>query len=199
MNLSDVAIQLNSTSGVKLPPLLFLTDNTRVPDPIKIAEKLPVGSGIILRDYESSDRPIKALTLANICKERSLSFLVGDDIELALKVGAHGVHYREHNIPNKNNEIANPQMIVTTAVHSITALKKASFVGVTAVILSPVFKTRSHPEQIPLGISKFNQLTNIADLPVYALGGINKTNAKELLVTKAIGLAAIDGIMDEFY
>ena len=114
MNLSDVAIQLNSTSGVKLPPLLFLTDNTRVPDPIKIAEKLPVGSGIILRDYESSDRPIKALTLANICKERSLSFLVGDDIELALKVGAHGVHYREHNIPNKNSTI---EILTTTETY----------------------------------------------------------------------------------
>ena len=199
MKLSEVASQLNSDSEVVLPSLLFLTDELRITDPLSIAKCLPKGSGIVLRDYENSDRLTIAKKLAEISYDRDLTLLIGDDIEIAQLIRADGVHFREKNIPTTNLKEINEDFIFTVAAHSLESLHKAGRVGASAALLSPVFSTKSHPDQKPLGVRNFRNLVSKSPLPIYALGGINNNNAHELLSSKAIGLAAIDGIAEEYY
>jgi thiamine-phosphate pyrophosphorylase len=73
-------------------------------------------------------------------------------------------------------------------------LAEALYARADAILLSPVFPTRSHPGQSALGPVKFRLLAARAMVPVIALGGMNERRARQL---KAPRWAAIDGLCDE--
>jgi thiamine monophosphate synthase len=60
--------------------------------------------------------------------------------------------------------------------------------------VSPVFPTESHLNETALGISRFQKLAQKAQIPIYALGGINNKNALQLINSPAIGIAGISAI-----
>ncbi len=181
-----------------LPPLLFLTDRTRVPDPLTIVKSLPVGSGIVFRDYDLADRAVLAAKLAAAAVEYGLCLLVAGDPGLAHKIGANGVHLPEHQI-NEARALRqrHPNWIITAAAHSVPALVAARKNGVDAALLSPVFKTASHPDAPALGPTRFATMVRRANMPVYALGGINAGNASRLRQSGAVGFAAIGALAEQ--
>ena len=201
MKLSEAAGRLNSRSP-ELPALIFLTDQARVPDVAAVATTLPAGSAIILRDYVAPNRHKIAHRLVKLAQQRDLILLIGSNVELAAAVGADGVHFREQDLVNHTDEIARKidrianrqKFIVTSAAHSAAALQRAADFGANAALLSPVFTTASHPGTTPLGLAQFAALAGAAALPVYALGGIDEGNVKQLLTTSAIGIAAIGAL-----
>ncbi|MEL6692285.1 MAG: hypothetical protein AAFQ12_04530 [Pseudomonadota bacterium] len=78
-----------------LPPLLFLTDPIRTPDPVSIAAKLPSGSGVLYRHFGADDRFTVATTLATVARQRRLRLLIAADPTLAAEIGAQGIGKRE--------------------------------------------------------------------------------------------------------
>jgi len=70
-----------------LPPLFFVTDPERTPDPAAIAERLPVGAGVIFRGFGAADAEAKARALAEVARRRGLVLLIGQDAELARACG----------------------------------------------------------------------------------------------------------------
>lgn len=178
-----------------LPVLFFLTDPERTPDPVASARALPRGCGVILRHYDAPKRDMLAQTLARICRQRNLTFLVGADSALAQKVDADGVHLPEALIGRVADiKRHHPRWIVTAAAHSHAALDQAAHNRADAALLSPVFSTASHPKQPALGPLKFGALTRGARLPVYGLGGINVRNIARLRGCGLAGIAAIGGV-----
>lgn len=84
---------------------------------------------------------------------------------------------------------------VTAAAHSRRAVYTAYRAGVDAVLISPVFPTRSHPGGKTLGIIRFAALATYANslgLGVYALGGMtDQTKIRRLKPLSIIGIAGI--------
>ena len=196
MRLTEAAGRLNSASGSDLPALLFLTDHNRVPDPVAVARTLPAGSGVILRDYDDANRSDLAARLAAVAGERNLTLLVGNDLDLARAVGADGVHYPEGVLPTARPDGLTRPMLMTTAAHSAAALERAAAAGADAALLSPIFSTASHPETLPLGLRQFSALAASTPLPIYALGGVTNANAHQLLLSGAVGIAAIGALAE---
>ena len=60
---------------------------------------------------------------------------------------------------------------------------------IDAALLSPVFISKSHPNNKCLGLNKFSKIVKKTKLPIYALGGINIKNVKSLIETDIIGYA----------
>lgn len=174
-------------AGGRLPPLVLLTDRTRLPDPCAAAGLLPRGSLVVLRD---GDLPVAArfalgIALATVCRGRGLGLLVSGDPALARRLGALGVHWPERELPARVRGFA------TAAAHGLRALVRARRAGVRAALLSPVLPTGSHPGAPCLGVTRFAGLVRRAGLPVYALGGIDGPTAPRLRGTGAVGIAAI--------
>ena len=121
---------------------------------------------------------------------------------LAKDINAHGVHFPEYMIKEKNkinwvilkNIKLKKNWIITTAAHSLKSIKKAEFFDIDAALLSPVFSSKSHPNRKNLGINKFAKIVKKTKLPIYALGGINIKNIKSLIETDIIGYAFQRGI-----
>jgi len=198
MTLADTARQLNSGHPT-LPPLLLVTDQRRLPNPLPAAARLPAGSGILLRHYQAPGRTDLAGKLAALARMRRLKLLVAADWRLAAAVGAAGIHLPEGLL--RSGLLApllgwarRRRILVTAACHDRAALALARRLGLSAVLLSPVFATASHPGAPALGALRFAAWCRRAGLPVLALGGITATTARRLAASGAAGLAAVGAL-----
>lgn len=186
-----------------LPRFLALTDPKRAADPYLLLANLPKNAGLVWRAY---DEEISRSQLRNLSKAaqgvRTPIFLAWTNRHRATPLPDHR-HLPEHclNKPYtdgmfKIGRRIPPQTFITAAAHSERAIVAAAHAGVDAVLISPVFPTRSHPGNRSLGIIRFAALARLArslGLAVYALGGINDVaKIHRLASTGATGIAGID-------
>lgn len=75
--------------------------------------------------------------------------------------------------------------------HSSEDLKDARQRGFAYAFLSPVFSTLTHPQATPLGLDKLASMCLNTDLPIIALGGMNRERERECLKAGVAGIAAI--------
>ena len=86
-----------------------------------------------------------------------------------------------------------PRTLRLITVHSLRELAQAHRARANAVLISPVFPTRSHPGAPVLGPVRFRLLAARSQVPVIALGGMTLHRARTLGVTK---WAAIQGLIE---
>ncbi|MBH63503.1 MAG: thiamine phosphate synthase [Alphaproteobacteria bacterium] len=202
MTLSDLANSLNSRhpAGHLYPPLLLLTDEKRLADPLPAAARLPHGSGVILRHYNDPNRAQLAKELSILCRRRGLRLLIAGDGPMAMRVAAHGVHFPEARIMEATSWRQRcPCWLITTAAHTWKSLVLAVRAGSDAALLGSVFPSESHPNGATIGSVRFTAwVTGVQRLqrgyPVYALGGVTAESGKRLSNSGAIGIAGISGI-----
>tara|TARA_B100001123_G_C14992603_1_gene900191 strand:+ start:50 stop:685 length:636 start_codon:yes stop_codon:yes gene_type:complete len=182
---------------VKLPKVIIIFDDSFFNKKKFLNLKIPRNSAFLLRSYKSKERKKIAKQLLKFCKIRRLKLLISSDIKLADNINADGVHFPEYMV-KKNNKInwkytnqlkLKKKWITTVAAHNINTIKLAKNFNIDAALLSPVFPSKSHPMGKILGVKKFTKIVKQANLPIYALGGINIKNVKSLLETDIIGYA----------
>lgn len=175
-----------------LPPLLFLTDERRHPGSAAIIQALPPGCGVVLRDYGRPDRAQWAKALIRLCRRQRRLVLVAGRVQDALGWGADGVH-----VPRWGQTPAQRprrRWLVTAAAHDPAEAVAARRAGADAVMLSPLFATKSHPDGAPLGVLRFRLLARWAGLPVIALGGLDGGTARRVRGVPLAAMAAIGGL-----
>ena len=156
------------------------------------AAALPPGAGIVYRSFGAAGAEAMALRLKAVARRRGLILLIGQDAALAARVGADGVHLPERLARHAGAlKRAHPGWIVTAAAHSVAAARIA---GTDAVVISPVFPSRSASAGAPLGPARLAAMVRAGGRPAYALGGVNAKTAPRLLSAGVIGLAAVDGL-----
>ena len=149
MTISSIARRLNFTAGVPpwLPPLILVTDETRLADPLPVLNSLPPGTGVLLRHYETPHRLELAQEIASICRRNRLLFLLAGDADLAFTVNADGLHLPDYMVRNPPLTARiwrrHPGKLVTAAAHSRFSLLKAGELGADAALLSPVFRPKA--------------------------------------------------------
>jgi len=181
--------------GRALPPLILMTDENRAHDPIAAARNLPHGCGIIVRHRDSASRILLAMRLQAIARARNLLLLISQDAELAIKLGADGLHLPESQTRDAAHwKALRPQWLITAAAHSAAAVADAARARADAALLAPVFPTRSHPDRATLGTVRARLIARSAPLPVYALGGVNAATALRLSESGFAGFAAIEAL-----
>ncbi len=117
--------------------------------------------------------------------------LINGDIELAQRCGADGVHLTSRQL---HTLVSRPPLaLIGASCHSVDELRRAEALGADFAVLGPVLPTSTHPEAQLLGWPGF--AASIADtrIPVFALGGLRKTDRVQALVNGAHGLAMIRG------
>ena len=188
--LSKVAANLKRRTkiGVRassLPAVWVMTDDQRLSDPESVLATLPRGTGLILRHYGAQTRTALAQRLATACRQRGLILLIAGDWRLAAKVGAAGVHLPEHMArqglaPGGRLWRKHAQRLATTAAHNAAGLRRAQTLKASAVLLSPIFATASHPTHTPIGTTRAALLLRGLSTPAVALGGVTAASIKGL-------------------
>lgn len=187
--LAILAARLNRDAGrPAIPSLYFFTDPERTPDPVASAEKLPRGAAVVFRHFGAADRLETARGLARVARRRGLKLLIAADPALARRVGADGVHWPERLLPS-----AERFGLTTVAAHSAEAAARAAMIA-DAIMLSPVFPSRSASATHPLGAFHASQIARASARPVIALGGVNAKTARMLVGRGFAGCAAIEAL-----
>ena len=143
------------------------------------------------RAFGAPDAELRARRLKAIAQAGGLKLLIGQDVALARRVGADGVHLPERLAhvagPLKR---ANPTWIVTSAAHSPVAARRSR---ADAVVMSLAFPSTSASAGLALGPIRLALRVRAAGRAAYALGGVNLHTARRLLGSGVIGIAAVDG------
>jgi thiamine-phosphate pyrophosphorylase len=174
-----------------LPPVLYLTDPVRTPDPLVTAGHLSSCHGLIYRHYSQPKHDIVAAGLAKVCRKRHVALLIANDPVLAMKVGADGVHWpfvQRAKARYWRDRFA----LMTASAHTPDQLRQLQDAGFDAALLSTAFPSASPSARKPLGPLRLRSLARTSSLPVYALGGLNAETAGQ--VAPVAGIAAIEGI-----
>jgi thiamine-phosphate pyrophosphorylase len=150
------------------------------------------------RDLESLAR--EAVALLNKLKSRnpelSTALLINSRSDIALTVGADGVHLRSDDVrPQEVKQIWNqsgapPDALIGISCHSASEVKQAEADRASFVVFAPVFVKKDAPASQPAGLTGLREACR-AKIPVLALGGVSLENAKECLDAGAAGIAGI--------
>ena len=147
-------------------PALWLVSDARNDAALENAlKRLPRGSGFIFRHYHLAkpERRARFAVLTRVARARGHVVVLAASRAIAQSWGADLAYGPDgHLVP----------------VHSLREIGRAA--GAAALLLSPVFATRSHPGASPLGPLRFRLLAARAQVPVIALGGMNRHSAKQL-------------------
>lgn len=194
-NLATAAARLNAATP-HLPALILMTDETRLRDPLAAARALPSESAVIVRHTQDQARRELAMALLPAARARRLRLLIANDPTLAEDIDADGLHLSEARATDaRDARASHPDWFITAAAHSERAVAAAAEAGADAALVSPVFPTPSHPDRLALGVEHFLSIARASPIPVYALGGVNATNAALLMGTNVAGIAAIGALI----
>ncbi len=143
-----------------------------------------------LKKYSMKQKITIGNKIKKICQNHKVKFIVNDDPLLAKKLNADGCHLGQKDMPiNKAREIIGNKIIGITCHNSIRLAKnaiklKADYLAFGAFKSSRTKKTKYHATTKIL-----NEITKITNIPIVAIGGINSSNYKNLLLNKATFLA----------
>ncbi len=167
---------------------------------LHVARELLLGgvTAIMLREKDLSSKALYdiALPLKELCHKHDGLFLVNRSIEVALAVGADGVHLGGDALPlTLARGFMRDGMIIGVSAHGPGDIKAAYRDGADYVTVSPVFPPTSKESNLnPLGLRGLAELIETSPLPVIALGGITPEKAQACMQQGAAGVAAIGAL-----
>lgn len=137
-----------------------------------------------------------ALNCQMLCKQYNVPFIVNDDVDLALKVDADGVHVGQDDIALETIRAKFENKIVGVSVHTKEELEKAVAGGADYVGIGPIYETQSKADaKKPAGVTFLHQARiQYPEFPIVAIGGINEQNTLEVRQAGADGVAVISAI-----
>lgn len=137
----------------------------------------------------------EAIEIKELCKKYKVPFVINDNVDIALKMDADGVHVGQSDMEagDVRKKIGNDKIIGVSAQTVEQAIKArergADYLGVGAV-----FPTGSKDDAEDVSYDTLKAICQAVDIPVIAIGGITKDNVKELSGSGICGIAVISAI-----
>lgn len=140
-----------------------------------------------------------AVEIAHISKTYERLFIVNDDIDIALRSGADGVHVGQSDMGlSEVRKIVPDEFIVGVSVGNVEEALEAERGGASYVALSPIFDTASKSDAgCGHGLETLSDIRKAVKIPVLAIGGINKENVADVIRAGADGVAVISAVVSQ--
>src|ERR1043165_5847097 len=188
---------------LELPPIYPITDTTisSLNHAEQVERLLAGGATLIqLREKKISARAFchdaaKAMRLA---REAGATILINDRVDIALAVGAHGVHLGQTDMPvGAARLLLGSEAIIGYSTHNLDQVRAALDLPIDYLALGPVFPTRSKQNPDPVvGLEHLRIAKSIAgEIPIVAIGGIDEHTLPEALSAGADATAMISQIL----
>lgn len=138
-----------------------------------------------------------ARMLRDLTARYGARLFVNDRIDIALAVGADGVHLPESGLPVAvARELLGPDRLIGASCHSLERAKAAQKQGADFITFGPVYHTPSKAGYgAPVGLMALAEATRALTLPVFALGGVSRDRVPEVQAAGAAGVALISAVL----
>ncbi|MGH9301510.1 MAG: thiamine phosphate synthase [Acidimicrobiales bacterium] len=152
-----------------------------------------------LRDKSLSDRPLmaRAQLARDVCGESGIPFILNDRADVALAVGADGVHVGQDDLPPAlARRIMGPHAIVGLSTHSRSELDASDAEPVDYVSVGPVTETPTKPGRAGTGLGYVDYAARVCRRPFFVTGGINPESAGPVLAAGARAVVVVRALGD---
>jgi len=184
----------------QLPSLYLITPEKEQQFFYQLEACLETGISLVqlrAKNLSKSDYCHCAEKALKLCHNYDAQLLVNATPEIALSIGTDGVHLNRTRLFSYKKRPLSADLWVAASCHSLEEIQQANLIEVDFLVLSPVRTTASHPDAPPLGWTQFTQLTEQANCPVFALGGMLAEDVSIARAHGGQGIAAIRALWGE--
>ncbi len=160
------------------------------------------GASVVqLREKYASTRDMVELgqALLQITRTAGVPLIVNDRIDVALAIGAEGVHVGQDDMPaTLARQIIGPDRILGVSAETVEQARQAQADGADYLGLGDVFGTPSKPDaNPPIGVVRLADIARAVTIPSVAIGGITLDNAAATITAGCVGVAVISAIIGQ--
>jgi len=196
-------------TALQLPSLYLVTGQFVSLDDFNIRLTTAVNQGIELlqlrlkTQWIKHNRDLAAQVIKSasvLCAKRKVTLMLNIPDEWLREVMQKqrlifsGIHFdsnKLHLLDTDSVQVYRQHYRLAASCHTPQDINRAEQLGLDFIVLSPVQPTASHPQVKPLGWRAFTEQTGTTSLPVYALGGVNRTDLSTAWQAGAQGIAGI--------
>ena len=150
-----------------------------------------------LREKELSEADFEqeAKELLELCHKYNVNLIINDNVELAAKVGADGVHIGQSDMGvEKARAILGKEKIIGVTAKTVEQAKAAEAAGADYLGSGAVFGTSTKKDAKPMDHALLQEICESVKIPVVAIGGIDGGNILLLKGRKMAGVAGVSGL-----
>lgn len=147
------------------------------------------------KDLNEEDFLRESIEMAALCKKYKVPFLINDNVEIAIKCHADGVHVGQKDMKaSQVRQRVGKDMIIGVSAHSVEEALEAVKSGADYLGVGAVFSTSTKSDAEVLSRQVLRDICSAVDIPVVAIGGISKANISQLSGTGVDGVALVSAI-----
>jgi len=129
------------------------------------------------------------------CRRAGATFIVNDRVDLALAVGADGVHLGQDDLPPRAaRPLLRPGMVLGRSTHSVGQAREAQVEGADYIAVGSMFPTRTKPNFQLVGPELIRAIRPETRSPLVGIGGVTRENVAEVIRAGADGVAVISAV-----
>lgn len=182
--------------------LYFITDSTCVPENrfLPVVEAACRGGATIiqLREKDKSTREYMLLAEATheITARYGIPLIIDDRVDVALAVGAEGVHVGQSDMPVQlARKLMGADKIVGATAKTVPQALEAYEQGADYLGCGAIYPTTTHVKTVITPVETLKDVVKAVPIPVNAIGGLNKDNIYVLKESGIAGICAVSAIM----
>lgn len=147
------------------------------------------------KDLDEKDFLLEAEELLALCRSYNVPFIVNDNVELAVKIGADGVHVGQSDMNARDvRALIGNDKILGVSTQTVEQALFAQECGADYLGVGAVFPTGSKDDAEVLDRKTLMDICKAVSIPVVAIGGITKDNVRELKGTGIAGISVISAV-----
>lgn len=182
--------------------LYFITDSTCVPEDrfLPVVEAACRGGATImqLREKDRSTREYMELAKATheITARYGIPLIIDDRVDVALAVGAEGVHVGQSDMPVRDaRRLLGPEKIIGATTKTVPQALEAYEQGADYLGCGAIYPTTTHVKTVITPVETLKDVVKAVPIPVNAIGGLNKDNIFVLKDSGIAGICVVSAIM----
>ena len=164
----------------------------------QVEEALRGGATFVqLREKKLTGEALRAeaLEIQAVCRRYGVPFVINDDVALAKEIDADGVHVGQDDMEAGDvRAILGADKIIGVSAHNVEEALRAERHGADYLGVGAMFHTGTKLDAEEVSREAAQEITAAVDIPVVAIGGINKKNILELKGTGVDGVALVSAI-----
>ena len=142
----------------------------------------------------------QAMAAVAVAERNGVRLIINDRVDVALAVGAHGVHLGQDDMPvEAARRLLGAEAIVGYSTHTVEQARAALTLPADYIAIGPIFQTFTKTDTSPvLGLDGLRAVREaVGDFPLVAIGGITQANASEVIQTGADSVAVISALLSD--
>lgn len=164
-----------------------------------VEEALAAGVTLVQYRAKAADGGVlyaEACRLKELCDKYSVPLIINDRLDIALAVGAAGVHLGQDDLPCAvARRLLGEDFIIGVSAHNPAEAVQAVSEGADYLGCGAVFGTATKHDVAKLGLENLRAIRKAVAVPMVGIGGITADNYAEVLATGADGAAIVSGIL----